>query len=237
MWYSGGPGTNHGIGYATSSDGMNWTKHPDNPIFYKDDGEDWRNNRTYTPWVLYDVANFSGHCDACPYKMWFSGRSTDGKYSIGYACATPVDAGPDQKVCEGGNSIPLTGASPTGGTWSGTGVSGFNFDPAGLLPAPYTVTYTYTNAKGCTSSDNKTVTINIKPTANASSNSPACIGSTIQLSGSPNGMASYSWTGPNGFSNHERSPSISNATSTMAGDYILTVTHPNGCRDKATVSG
>ncbi len=236
MWYGGGPNTNHGIGYATSSDGINWTKHPDNPIFHKNDGILWRNSRTYTPWVLYDPDRFSGHGDAQPFKMWFSGTSTDSKYSVGYATADPVDAGPDQRVCEGGSPIPLTGASPSGGTWSGTGVSGSTFDPTGLAPGDYTVTYTYTNSKGCTSSDNKTVSIDPKPAVMASSNSPVCIGGTIQLTGLADNATSYHWTGPNGFSSSEQSLSIPNATPAMAGDYTLTVTSSYGCSSSATVT-
>jgi hypothetical protein len=237
MWYGGGPGTNHGIGYATSPDGINWAKHPANPIFYKNDGITWRNDRTYTPWVVYDASNFGGHGDAYPYKMWFSGRSNiGGEYSIGYAHAILVDAGPDQKVCEGGSPIPLTGASPPGGIWSGSGVSGSNFDPTGLLPGPYTVTYTYTNAKGCSSSDNKTVTINAKPTATTSSNSPVCIGDTIQLTGGPNGMVSYSWTGPDGWTSNLQNPSRNNASIAMAGTYYLSVFNGKCNSDNAAVS-
>jgi hypothetical protein len=235
MWYGGGPNTNQGVGYAISSDGVNWTKHPDNPIFHISDGMLWRNERTYTPWVVYDASSFSGHGDDYPYKMWFSGKSTTGKYSVGYAYAIPVDAGPDQEVCQDGNPIPLTGASPPGGYWSGTGVLGSDFDPSGLLPGPYTVIYTYTNIKGCSSSDNKTVTINAKPTANILSNSPVCIGNTIQLTGGPDGMASYSWTGPGGWTSNQQSPSRSNATLTMAGTYILTVSN-GACSDNAAVT-
>jgi hypothetical protein len=237
MWYSGGPGTNEGIGYATSPDGINWAKHPANPIFHKSDILPWRDDRTYTPWVVYDAANFGGHGDAYPYKMWFSGKSIiGGNYSIGYAYAILVDAGPNQEVCEGGSPISLTGASPPGGTWSGTGVSGSNFDPTGLLPGPYTVTYTYTNAKGCSNSDNKTVTINAKPTATTSSNSPVCIGDTIQLTGGPNGMASYSWTGPGGWTSNLQNPSRNNASTAMAGTYYLSVFNGKCNSDNAAVS-
>ena len=97
MWYGGGEGTNHGIGYATSPDGIVWTKNPGNPIFNISDGIPWRNDRTYTPWVVYDADKFSGNGDACPYKIWFSGRNTAEQYSIGYACALPIvaDAGLD----------------------------------------------------------------------------------------------------------------------------------------------
>ncbi|UCC63457.1 MAG: hypothetical protein JSV36_22490 [Anaerolineae bacterium] len=79
MWYSGGVGAmNHGIGYATSSDGINWTRDGDNPIFHKDDGVDWRDSRTYCPAVLKDGSI---------YQMWFAGKGS--AYSIGYATAMP----------------------------------------------------------------------------------------------------------------------------------------------------
>lgn len=78
MWYSGGPNTNYGMGYAWSVDGINWTKDVDNPIFHKDDGVDWRDDRTYTPVVIGN-------------QMWFSGKDIEtGVYAIGYA--TPIPA-------------------------------------------------------------------------------------------------------------------------------------------------
>ncbi|MGA9347655.1 MAG: hypothetical protein WBW48_02465 [Anaerolineae bacterium] len=60
-------------------------------------------------------------------------------------------------------------------------------------------------------------------TATASSNSPVCEGSTIELYGGPNGMDSYSWTGPNVFTSTTQSPTIPNATLAMSGTYTLTV--------------
>ncbi len=86
MWYSGGVGAmNHGIGYATSSDGIQWTRDADNPTLHKDDtgypGEPWRSGRTYCPMVIRMFGT---------YKMWYAGRSASGQYAIGYA----VDEGP-----------------------------------------------------------------------------------------------------------------------------------------------
>ena len=77
-------------------------------------------------------------------------------------------------------------------------------------------------------------TISIDDTvATASSNSPVCEGSTIELSGGPstgpNGPYTYSWTGPDGFSSTEQNPTINNATLAMTGTYYLTVTNVNGC--------
>jgi hypothetical protein len=86
MWYSGSGysgGANEGIGHATSQDGLNWQRDPNNPIFHKDDGVSWRNSRTYTPSVIYEPNGFE--TGSCPnLKMWFTGRTGD-NYTIGYA--------------------------------------------------------------------------------------------------------------------------------------------------------
>ena len=85
FWYSGGQAALHeGIGYATSADGINWTKDPDNPVFHMTDGVPWRSSRTYTPSVLHSPTLFDGHGDLCRFKMWISGRDSSGNYAIGY---------------------------------------------------------------------------------------------------------------------------------------------------------
>jgi predicted GH43/DUF377 family glycosyl hydrolase len=46
MWYSGGEqGEHNAIGYATSPDGMKWTKHKDNPVFRPDPKNAWEKDR------------------------------------------------------------------------------------------------------------------------------------------------------------------------------------------------
>jgi Secretion system C-terminal sorting domain len=55
------------------------------------------------------------------------------------------------RICLSDTLVPLTG-SPVGGSWSGAGVSGFNFIPLATAVGTYTLTYSYTNASGCTSS-------------------------------------------------------------------------------------
>ena len=46
MWYSGGEQHEpNAIGYATSTDGREWTKHQDNPIFRPDPKSDWEKER------------------------------------------------------------------------------------------------------------------------------------------------------------------------------------------------
>jgi uncharacterized repeat protein (TIGR01451 family) len=74
-----------------------------------------------------------------------------------------------------------------------------------------------------------------KPVATASSESPLCVGETIQLYGGPADMR-YSWTGPDGFSSFLQNPTIANAATSNTGTYYLTVTAENGCSDTTSTT-
>jgi hypothetical protein len=74
------------------------------------------------------------------------------------------------------------------------------------------------------------------PEATASSNSPVTQGATIQLTGGLDGMASYNWTGPGGWTSNLQNPTRSGATTAMDGTYTLTVTNSNGCSDNANTN-
>jgi hypothetical protein len=78
------------------------------------------------------------------------------------------------------------------------------------------------------------ITINPKPTAIANSNSPLCAGNTISLTGE--GVGTYLWNGPSGFSSTLQSPSITNATILLSGVYTLTITNTQGCSSTTTTS-
>lgn len=65
--------------------------------------------------------------------------------------------------------------------------------------------------------------------ANASTTTPfVCGGGTISLFADTLLTATYQWTGPNGFTSNQQNPVITNAPTTSAGKYYLTVTLP-GC--------
>lgn len=67
------------------------------------------------------------------------------------------------------------------------------------------------------------ITINAAPAApTASSNSPVTVGGSLNLSASTITGATYSWTGPNGFTSNAQNPTISNVTSAAAGTYSIT---------------
>lgn len=65
-------------------------------------------------------------------------------------------------TCNTAAPIAMTG-TPVGGTYSGTGVSGNAFDPDGLVPGKYDVTYTATDGIGCVTSETETITILSSP--------------------------------------------------------------------------
>jgi hypothetical protein len=77
--------------------------------------------------------------------------------------------------------------------------------------------------------DHDGITVNPVPVAYPASNSPVSQGEIIYLFGGPGGMASYHWTGPNGFTSDQQNPEIPNATPAMAGTYTLTIADSGGC--------
>lgn len=58
----------------------------------------------------------------------------------------------------------------------------------------------------------------------ASNDGPYCVGQTINLSVNAQEGASYSWTGPGGFTSSQRTPSRPNCTLAMAGTYTCVTT-------------
>src|SRR5690554_5942419 len=98
------------------------------------------------------------------------------------------------------------------------------------------VTHTYQ----CSSVMNETPFLTVHPfpvpTAN-SDKSTYCVGEPIQLSGGPDGMASYSWTYPDGAIAEERNPLIASADySSHNGTYTLTVESADGCINTTTLN-
>ncbi len=62
-------------------------------------------------------------------------------------------------VCSADAPFALSGATPAGGTYSGTGVSGGIFDPGVAGAGTHTITYTYTDGNSCTNSCTFTIDV------------------------------------------------------------------------------
>ena len=134
-----------------------------------------------------------------------------------------------------GSSISLSAGAINGASYSWTGPGGFSSSSQNpTIPnaaANATGTYSVTaTVNGCTGAIGSTsVVVNtILPPPILSSNSPLCVGSTLNLSASSAAGATYSWTGPNGFSSISQNPTISNITLSTSGSYSVTATG-NGC--------
>ena len=67
------------------------------------------------------------------------------------------------------------------------------------------------------------ILVKITLVALASSNSPVCEGSSINLTAQTQVGGVYIWTGPNGFASNVQNPVIPNATAAQAGVYTLVV--------------
>jgi len=80
MWYSGRDlyGTWR-IGYAESSNGIDWTKSASNPVLEPGSSGEWDEE---------GVIQMSVMKDGTTYKMWYTGWDEDGLWQIGYATST-----------------------------------------------------------------------------------------------------------------------------------------------------
>ncbi|MGZ4076302.1 MAG: beta strand repeat-containing protein, partial [Bacteroidia bacterium] len=132
------------------------------------------------------------------------------------------------------NSL-LNVGTTAGGTWSGTGVSGTNFDPSVSGPGTFSVTYSV-GAGACSATQSHNIIVNPVPVATATPSSQTlCSGSTtgISLSSSVGGTT-YAWTvvqtNVSGASNGSGSSiaQVLTATSTSPGTAVYTITPTAG---------
>lgn len=123
-------------------------------------------------------------------------------------------------ACENDPAFAITGATPTGGTYSGTGVSGGDFDPGTAGLGTHTITYDYTDVNSCSDQGTATVTVNAQPAAATISQNGADMCAT-------SGGNSIVWVDATG-------TPISGATNscytaTTDGMFGVVLTSPDGC--------
>jgi len=127
-------------------------------------------------------------------------------------------------VCINASDINLDQATPSGGIYSGNGVSGNIFNPASAGVGIHNITYTTApNASGCTNYIQQTITVNDTTPIAFEMQSAICVNEdSIQLQAMPAGGA---YTG-NGISNDYFIPSLA-----ILGDneILYSFTNGNGC--------
>jgi hypothetical protein len=144
-----------------------------------------------------------------------------------------VDLTLPAQVCESAGLVNLT-ATVSGGTWSGTGVSGSNFDPAagGVAGSPYTITYVLNDI--CSTTISEQIEVVLQPVVTVTDLAgPLCSTSgSITLNASiPGGT----WSG-NGITN--ASTGAFNPGAAAAGNNVITYSLTGLCSasDQTTVN-
>ncbi|WP_321997468.1 PA14 domain-containing protein [Draconibacterium orientale] len=183
-------------------------------------------SQSYTPstaseGTLYYYVVVSGDCSPDATSN-FSGAVTVTPLPTVVANATSTE------ICAG-ESVTLSGSGATSYVWDNGVTDGVSFTPAS------TTTYTVngTDANGCENTDQITITVNPLPTTpSATSNSPVCDGSAIQLNTPTVTGVTYNWSGPNGYTSTEQNPVLTADYYSNSGIYSVTIT-ANGCTSEA----
>ncbi|MBK9338687.1 MAG: gliding motility-associated C-terminal domain-containing protein [Lewinellaceae bacterium] len=115
--------------------------------------------------------------------------------------------------------------------WTGPGINtGNESSPNPPVNAPGTYAVTVTAANGCTATTTVAVPADVAaPNAAATGVTLTCTQPSSTITGtSTTPGVTYAWSGPDGFASSVANPVINNP-----GDYVLTVTAPNGCTSTA----
>lgn len=150
----------------------------------------------------------------------------------------PIPAAPvissNSPICTG-STLNLTAVTVVGSIYSWTGPNGWTSNlqnpTINVTVAASAGTYTCTSTvNGCTSvAASITVVLFPSPIApQPTNNAPFCPGNTLNLSAATVAGATYSWTGPAGFTSSLQNPTIPNTVAANAGNYSLAI-NVNGC--------
>ena len=107
-----------------------------------------------------------------------------------------VVAEPDLSLCESADIISLS-ATPTGGLWSGTGITNANngsFDPGIAGIGVYVINYQITSpTTGCLNTDSLEITVNALPIVSFDSIAVSCLNVPISFVNNTIGASTYQW--------------------------------------------
>ncbi len=198
--------------------------------------------------VLYETTNiidiYIENKESC--SGWNSGFAIEGIQDATGSIATVV-SGRNNAVWTATNDAQRftpSGAPQYALTWYGPGSVAIGttatISVCPTVNTTYTATVVNTTCSGpITVSAQVTVNMTPPPCSTPScafyaQGDTVCVGGTISLNADTVTSAAYSWTGPNGFVASVRNPSISNATVSQSGLYIVKDTIP-GCASTQSV--
>ncbi|MCW3103578.1 MAG: type sorting protein [Bacteroidetes bacterium] len=170
--YPAGTGTvtlnlhlNPGTGYRIGGTSMNLYRNNSGPAY---------------PYSFAGTINITGSSAGAGYYYYFYNWQVQNDPCV--SVRTPVTAtigGPAvsyasavDTVCVTDAAIALSGGMPSGGSYSGTGVSGGTFDPAMSGAGAQTITYTYSDANSCSQSATQTIYVDACTTAGINVSEP-----------------------------------------------------------------
>lgn len=118
-------------------------------------------------------------------------------------------------------------AFPTGGVFSGTGVSQGQFNPAQAGVGTHIITYSFTDALGCSNVATRSLTVLALPTGGAGADQTICLGSSSTLIAT--GGSSYLWSTGATSASIVVSPIVSTS-------YSVQIFNTSGCSITDTVT-
>jgi hypothetical protein len=156
-------------------------------------------------------------------------NSTDAPIAVNIPTVTQA---PFVDLCMNNGALTLTGGSPTSGIYSGTGVTGNDFDPMAAGIGSHDITYTYTDGNGCSNSTIESVVVKDIPTVSLGTFSNICVNDAqFPLTGGLPTGGTYLGTGVTSYGDFAP-VLVGIGTHTI----IYSITGGNGCSNTATES-
>lgn len=153
--------------------------------------------------------------------------STSGFATVAINANPTVTISPISDVCDNAASVTLI-ATPSGGSFTGTGIIGNQFDPQ-QGTGTYPVNYSFTDGNGCSGNASTTITVLESPTVSLAPFDNVCIenGSVTLTEGSPSGGV---------FSGSNVEGSTFNTAGAGVGNHTVTYSYSasNGCSSAAS---
>jgi hypothetical protein len=158
-----------------------------------------------------------------------SGCSDNQSVSITVYSKPNVSLGNFNSRCNNSGTLTLNNGNPSGGVYTGPGVTGNVFNPSTAGAGLHVITYTYSDIHNCSSSDTSSIRVFAKPNASLPSLPDVCLDLAPFnfTSGTPSGGV-YSGTGVSGGQTF-------NAATAGVGHHTIKYiyTNTNGCSDTA----